>query len=236
MTAWIDALSTAPFWAALGSIIVIDIVLAGDNAIVIALAARNLPPQLQRRAIVWGTVGAIVVRVAMTGAVVALLRIPGLMAVGGLALVWIAVGLLVPQPAPEDAAAHAAATGFWGAMRTIVVADALMGLDNVLAVAGASGGSFLLVVLGLLISIPIVVWCSRLVLRLMDRFPATVYVGAAVLAVTAAHMLAGDPLLQPYLAPWPTRTALYAGVLLLVLGVGHWRARRVARQGATNGG
>lgn len=101
MTAWIDALSTAPFWAALGSIIVIDIVLAGDNAIVIALAARNLPPQLQRRAIVWGTVGAIVVRVAMTGAVVALLRIPGLMAVGGLALVWIAVGLLVPQPAPH---------------------------------------------------------------------------------------------------------------------------------------
>ena len=185
---------SAEFFAALAAIIVIDLVLAGDNAIVIALAARNLPPQLRHRAIVWGTVGAIVVRTAMTLVVVWLLRIPGLLLVGGLALVWIAVKLLEQEEG--DGHEAGSATSFWGAMKTIVVADAMMGLDNVLAVAGAAHGSFLLVVLGLLISVPIVIWGSRLILAWVDRFPAIIYAGAGVLAWTAAKMMLGEPLLQ----------------------------------------
>ena len=147
------------FLSALLAIIVIDLVLAGDNAIVIALAARALPAHLQKRAIVWGAVGAIGVRSLMTVIVVWLLKIPGLLLVGGAMLVWIAYHLL--RPDDSNSGTHgAAATTFWGAMRTIVIADAVMGLDNVLAVAGAAHGSYLLVVTGLVISVPIVVWGS----------------------------------------------------------------------------
>lgn len=148
---------------------VIDLVLAGDNAIVIAMAARNLPAHLQKKAIVWGAVGAIAVRSAMTLAVVYLLKIPGLMLIGGLLLVWIAYKLLAP--AKDESGSHGnASTSFWGAMKTIVIADAVMGLDNVLAVAGASHGSYVLVVLGLLISVPIVIWGSTQILKLVERF------------------------------------------------------------------
>ncbi|MCE9660952.1 MAG: YjbE family putative metal transport protein [Burkholderiales bacterium] len=185
--------------SALLAIIVIDLVLAGDNAIVIALAARGLPAHLQKRAIVWGAAGAIVVRSLMTVIVVWLLQIPGLLIAGGLLLLWIAYRLLVPQDEPGEA--HGAtATTFWGAMRTIVVADAVMGLDNVLAVAGAAHGSYLLVVLGLVISVPIVVWGSTVVLKVVDRFPAVVYVGAGVLVWTAVKMVLGEPLVTPWLA------------------------------------
>ena len=151
-------LFSAEFFSALLAIIVIDLVLAGDNAIVIALAARNLPADLRKKAIIWGAVGAIAVRTAMTLVVVWLLKVPGLMLLGGVLLVWIAYKLL----ADNDGDGHdvSAANSFWGAMKTIVVADAVMGLDNVLAVAGASHGSFMLVVIGLLISIPIVIWGS----------------------------------------------------------------------------
>ena len=183
------------FFSALLAIVVIDLVLAGDNAIVIALAARNVPKHLQKRAILWGTVGAIAVRSTLTMAVVWLLKVPGLMLAGGAMLVWIAYRLLVPGN-EEGEHAVGGANSFWGAMKTIVVADALMGLDNVLAVAGAAHGSFLLVVLGLLISIPIVIWGSQLVLKWIERFPAIVYVGAAVLAWTAAKMMLGEPLLK----------------------------------------
>ena len=131
------------FFSALLAIVVIDLVLAGDNAIVIAMAARNLPPHLQKKAIVWGAVGAIAVRSAMTLVVVYLLKIPGLMLVGGLLLVWIAYKLLNPGKEDGDGHDHAS-TNFWGAMKTIVIADAVMGLDNVLAVAGASHGSYVL--------------------------------------------------------------------------------------------
>ena len=139
------------FFSALLAIVVIDLVLAGDNAIVIALAARNVPKELQKRAILWGTVGAIAVRTSMTVVVVWLLQVPGLMLMGGAMLVWIAYRLLVPAGG-DDGHNVALANRFWGAMKTIIVADALMGLDNVLGVAGAAQGSFLLVVLGLLIS------------------------------------------------------------------------------------
>jgi YjbE family integral membrane protein len=186
------------FLSALLAIIVIDLVLAGDNAIVIALAARSVPRHLQKRAIVWGAVGAIVVRTSMTLVVVWLLKIPGLIFVGGCLLVWIAYRLLLPEEAEEGAAKIGAAQSFWGALRTIVIADTIMGLDNVLAVAGAAHGSFLLVVLGLLVSIPIVIWGSTLILGFVERYPAFVYFGAGVLAWTAVKMMTAEPHLAEY--------------------------------------
>jgi len=218
------------WWSALLAIILIDLVLAGDNAIVIALAARNLPQHLQRKAILWGTVGAIVVRSAMTIGVVWLLKIPGLMLVGGLGLFWIAYKLLTDTDGDghED---EASATTFWGAMRTIVIADALMGIDNVLGVAGASKGAFDLVVLGLLISIPIVIFGSTLVLKLVERFPVIIQLGAAVLAYTAAHMVINEPLLDEYLdgsdrVHQAVRGAIYVVGIGAVLGLGWLTARR----------
>ena len=187
----------ADFWSALLAIIVIDLVLAGDNAIVIALAARNLPKDLQRRAIIWGTVGAVVVRASLTVAVLWLLKVPGLMAAGGALLAWIAYRLLTGDDGGRE---HdvAPAMGFWAAMRTIVIADAVMGLDNVLAVAGAAHGSVGLVVAGLLISIPIVVWGSTLILKWLERFPSLLYVGGAVLAWTSAAMIIDEPFFQEF--------------------------------------
>jgi YjbE family integral membrane protein len=202
------------FLTALAAIVVIDLVLAGDNAIVIALAARNLPKDLQRRAVVWGTVGAVVVRASLTVGVLWLLQIPGLMLAGGIALAWIAYRLLTG----DDSGKHevAPAMSFWAAMRTIVLADAVMGLDNVLAVAGAAHGSALLVILGLVISIPIVVWGSTLILHWIERFPALLYVGGAVLAWTAAKMIVGEPVVEEWLASRPI--ALTAVTYLLIMG------------------
>jgi YjbE family integral membrane protein len=220
-----DILS-AEFFSALLAIIVIDLVLAGDNAIVIALAARSLPKHLQKRAIVWGTAGAIVVRSAMTMVVVWLLKIPGLMLVGGALLVWIAYRLLAPQEGGEEGHGPVATT-FWGAMKTIVIADAVMGLDNVLAVAGAAHGSYLLVVLGLLISIPIVIWGSTLILKWVERFPAIVYVGAGVLAWTAAKMMMHEPLVRDAFAANDTVSALaYLAVIGGVLWAGFAKNHR----------
>lgn len=216
--------STA-WWSALMAIILIDLVLAGDNAIVIALAARQLPPHLQKRAIIWGTVGAIAVRSVMTLGVVWLLKIPGLMLVGGMGLVWIAYKLLADTGEQEHSGPMAQT--FWGAMKTIVVADALMGIDNVLGVAGAAHGSMDLVVLGLLISVPIVVFGSTVVLKLVERFPVIIQLGSAVLAFTAAKMIVNEPLLDTVfddsaVARIATYTVAIAGVLLL----GWWTTRR----------
>jgi YjbE family integral membrane protein len=211
------------------AIVLIDLVLAGDNAIVIALAARQLPAALQKKAIVWGTVGAIAVRSLMTLGVVWLLQIPGLMLVGGLGLLWIAYKLIADT---GDGEAHGpAASTFWGAMKTIIVADALMGVDNVLGVAGAAHGSWDLVIIGLLVSVPIVVLGSSVVLKLVERFPVIIRAGAAVLAFTAAKMIVGEPLLEgvfdePSLAwlQWLTYGVAIAGVLAL----GAWSSRRHA--------
>jgi YjbE family integral membrane protein len=214
------------FFSALAAIIVIDLILAGDNAIVIALAARNVPKHLQKRAIVWGTVGAIVVRTTMTLVVVWLLKVPGLLLAGGLLLVWIAYKLVVPKESDEHGSVKAA-DSFWGAMKTIVIADAVMGLDNVLAVAGAAHGSFLLVVIGLLVSIPIVIWGSTLILKLVERHPAIIYIGAGVLAWTAAKMFTSEPLIKDYLADHRTLLWLiYAATIGLVLGAGYFKSRR----------
>jgi YjbE family integral membrane protein len=220
-------LFSAPWLSALLTIVLIDLVLAGDNAIVIALAARQLPAHLQRKAIVWGTVGAIVVRSAMTVGVVWLLKIPGLMLVGGLGLVWIAYKLLAPQGGGAGEAHQPAAATFWGAMKTIVIADALMGVDNVLGVAGAAKGAFDLVVIGLLISVPIVVWGSTLVLKLVERYPVITYLGAGVLAYTAAHMVVSEPLLDAVFDPSLLNRVLAHAVLVIgVLGAGWYAARR----------
>lgn len=214
------------FWSGLGSIIVIDLVLAGDNAIVIALAARHLPKHHQFRAIFWGTAGAIAVRVAMTAGVLWLLRIPGLMLVGGVVLVPIAWRLLKQHDAHDPKLQHPV-TGFWSAMGTIVVADALMGLDNVLAIAGASGGHLGLVVLGLLVSVPLVVWGSTLLLKLIDRYPVIIYVGAAAIAWTAARMLTHDPLVKGWFdAREILRYVTDAVVVVGVVGTGWWLGRR----------
>ena len=224
-----------PWWSALLAIILIDLVLAGDNAILIALAARNLPPKLQKKAIAWGAIGAIVVRSAMTVGVVWLLKLPGLMLVGGLALLWIAYKLMADKGGTEHEGP--VATTFWGAMKTIVIADALMGIDNVLGVAGAAHGSFELVIIGLLVSVPIVVFGSSLVLKLVERFPIIITLGAAVLALTAAKMIVSEQLLDPLyggpgtlqsaqtlytVAEWATYVLAVAGVL----GAGWWAARR----------
>ncbi len=215
------------FLSALAAIVVIDLVLAGDNAIVIALAARSLPKRLQTRAIFWGTFGAIAVRSAMTLVVVWLLKIPGLLLAGGLLLIWIAYKLIAAKQ--EGGHAVDPAASFWGAMRTIVVADAVMGLDNVLAVAGAAQGSYWLVVLGLLISIPIVIWGSTLILKWVERYPAIIYLGAAVLAWTAAKMVASEPLIQEYLIIHPaTNWILYAAIIGGTIGYGYLRNRRLA--------
>jgi YjbE family integral membrane protein len=222
---------SAPWWSALLAIILIDLVLAGDNAIVIALAARNLPAELQKKAILWGTVGAIAVRSVMTLCVVWLLQIPGLMLVGGLGLLWIAYKLIADTGEDDDHGPMA--TTFWGAMKTIIVADALMGVDNVLGVAGAAHGSWDLVILGLLISVPIVVFGSSVVLKLVERFPVIIQLGAAVLAFTAAKMIVGEPLLDnvfdaPSQAVW--RWATYVLAIVLVLGAGWWVSKKATPQ------
>lgn len=220
-----ELFSTA-WWSALMAIILIDLVLAGDNAIVIALAARSLPSHLQKKAIIWGTVGAIVVRSVMTLGVVWLLKVPGLMLIGGLGLVWIAYKLLADQGGDEHDGPMAST--FWGAMKTIVVADALMGVDNVLGVAGAAHGSFDLVVIGLLISVPIVVFGSSVVLKLVERFPIIIQLGSAVLALTAAKMIVSEPMLSDFFADgraW-ARWTIYVVAVVGVLAAGWWANQR----------
>ena len=202
------------------AIIIIDLVLAGDNAIIIALATKNLPKDLQRKAILWGTIGAILIRTLMTILAVQLLKIPGLSAVGGLALLYIAYQLITDN---NDEHAESGTSSFWTAMRTIVIADAVMGIDNVLAVAGASEGNIYLVVAGLLISIPIVVFGSQLVLGLLQKYTWLIYVGGAVLIITGVKMITHEKLLEPWfneiLHPY-NEFGLMAASLILILGVG----------------
>ncbi|MFS0824315.1 TerC family protein [Bacillus sp. 1P02SD] len=210
-------LFSGEFFSALLAIVVIDLVLAGDNAIVIGLAARNLPKNQQKRAIIWGTVGAIIIRAAATLVVVWLLEIPGLHLVGGILLIWIAYKLLVDDQEDHEIEAKGS---FGSAVRTIIVADALMGLDNVLGVAGAAHGSFVLVIAGLIISVPIMVWGSTLFIKLIDRFPIIVTIGAAILAWTASKMIVGEPFLQDFFDnPW-IKYGFEALVIIAVVFIG----------------
>ena len=225
-------LFTTAWWSALAAIILIDLVLAGDNAIVIALAARNLPGNRRRQAIIWGTVGAVVVRSAMTIGVVWLLKVPGLMLAGGIGLLWIAYKLLA-EPA-DDKSHGVPSTTFLGAMKSIVIADALMGIDNVLGVAGAAHGDFLLVIIGLLVSVPIVVFGSTMVLKLVERFPLIIHAGAAVLAWTAARMIIHEPMLDEIFDEAALRWLTYAAAIAGVLAAGHWAASRVSHRPSIN--
>ncbi|MFD2612772.1 TerC family protein [Paenibacillus gansuensis] len=201
------------FFSALLTIIFIDLILAGDNAIVIGMAARNLPKENQKKVIFYGTAGAIGIRILATLVVVWLLDIPWLLVIGGVLLVWIAYKLLVEEEKPHELSAG---TSIWAAVRTIIIADAAMGLDNVIAVAGAAHGDMLLVVIGLIISIPIVVWGSTLFIGLINRFPWIVYLGSGILAYTAAKMITHEPKVK-HLFENP---AVYWGfIALVVVGV-----------------
>jgi YjbE family integral membrane protein len=215
-------LFTPGWFSALATIVLIDLVLAGDNAIVIGLAARNVPREMQRRVVLWGTAGAIVVRALLTMVVVWLLKIPAFLLIGGLALVYIGWKLTQDGGGGQSIAAQ---TSMRGAIQTIIVADAVMGIDNVLAVGGAAQGSMLLVILGLAISIPIMIWGSSLVLKWVTRFPVILWLGAGVLGWTAAKMIASEPLLQSWLDATPLlRAALYALIVGGLIAVPMWRS------------
>ena len=228
-----EALMSAPFWIAVGQIILIDILLGGDNAVVIALACRGLPPKQRRLGIIYGTAGAIILRVILIAFALALLAIPYLKLVGGILLVWIGIKLMLP----EDEGDHAninATDKLWGAVKTVIVADLVMSVDNVLAIAGAaeSAGSHQLplVIFGLLVSIPIIVAGSQLVLKLMDRFPIIITLGAMLLGWIAGQMIFTDPGLKPYLPPgkaWEYGAAAAGALLVLALGKA-FKARREA--------
>ena len=215
-------LFTSAWFSALGAIILIDLVLAGDNALVIGLAARNVPPEMQRKVVLWGTFGAIAIRALLTAVVVYLLKIPGFLVIGGIALIYI--GWRLTQ---DNSSSHeiAPANSVRGAVRTIIVADAVMGVDNVLAVGGAAQGSMLLVLVGLAVSVPIVVWGSTLVLRWVERFPAIIWLGAGVLGWTAVKMIVTEPLLAPWLSANPSmRPILQIVIVGGLVAVPLWRS------------
>jgi YjbE family integral membrane protein len=218
----------ASFFAALMQIMLVNVVLSGDNAVVIALAARNLPAHYQRKAILWGSGGAIVLRVLLTIVAVQLLKIPYLQALGGLLLVWIAIQLLVEKD--QDEGDHHAHAGLMGAVKTILIADVVMSLDNTLAIAGVAKGDWTLLIVGLGLSIPLIVLGSTLIMKIMDRFPIVVYIGAALIAWTAGEMIDSDAAVQTFLPPIFHDT-LYLPLLLTlaVLGLGGWCNARAGR-------
>ncbi|WP_458072435.1 TerC family protein [Rhodanobacter sp. BL-MT-08] len=219
------------FLSGLLAIILLDLVLAGDNAIVIAMAARALPKNLQRRAIFWGSFGAIAVRLLLTAVVVYMLALPGLMLAGGILLLPIAWRLL--QQNAESEQEVGAASTFWGALRTIVVADALMGMDNVLAIAGASRGHLPLVALGLLISVPLVVWGSTLILKLIERFSIIIYAGAGAIAWTAGHMFASDVLVGDWFDSRDWAAYSLQAALVVAMCGGGWLLQRCRLRAAS---
>ena len=204
------------FFTALGTIIMLDILLGGDNAVVIAMAANKLSPALRKKAILIGTAGAVIIRLIMTFIAVWLLTIPYLQVIGGLILLPIAVKLLVPEEHHDDVKAS---DNLMGAIKTIIIADAAMGVDNVLAIAGASHGSFLLVAIGFLVSIPIIVGGSTIIGRLMDRFPVILYAGAGLLGWTAGSMIGHDKILGPMIESSVGAWAPLAIQIFLAVGV-----------------
>lgn len=219
-----EAFMTAPFWIAVGQIILIDILLGGDNAVVIALACRGLPPKQRRLGIIYGTAGAIILRVVLIAFALALLQVPYLKLVGGVLLVWIGVKLLVPHD-DDDHANINPSDKLWGAIKTVIVADLVMSVDNVLAIAGAaeSAGSHQLplVIFGLVVSIPIIVAGSQIVLKLMDRFPIIITLGAMLLGWIAGQMVFTDPGLKPFLPAgkvWEYGAAVAGALLVLAIG------------------
>ncbi|WP_372523136.1 TerC family protein [Sulfuricaulis sp.] len=226
MIAW---LSDAHTWIALLEIIGVNIVLSGDNAVVIALACRTLPPKQQRLAILFGAAGAIVLRVLLTGFAVMLLAKPYLKLAGGVLLLWIAVKLLLPDDDGDDDSKDN--SSMYAAIKTIVIADLVMSLDNVLGVAAVAKGDVVLLILGLLISMPLIIYGSTLIMRLMGRFPVVITLGAALLGYVAGEMAVTDPVVTPWIeanALWLHMFAPLLGAVLVVLA-GKYFARRKKR-------
>ncbi|RVT83567.1 TerC family protein [Inhella crocodyli] len=231
-----DWLTDPSFWLAVGQIIMIDILLGGDNAVVIALACRRLPDHLRRRGILWGTAGAILLRVVLIFFAISLLKLPALKLVGAALLLWIGVKLLLP----EDDDAHGniqASDKLWAAVRTVIVADLVMSVDNVIGIAGAAETAspdhqMSLVVFGLLVSIPIIVWGSQLVIKLMDRFPVIITAGGMLLGWIAGTLAVGDPLLARWVGPSASSAVAWscgAAGALLVWALGRWLSRSAAQ-------
>ncbi len=224
-----DFLASPQFWTALGQIVIIDILLGGDNAVVIALACRNLPVAQRKMGILYGTAGAIVLRVILVVFALQLLAIPFLKLVGALLLIWIGLKLMAPQ----DDGDHdvSGSDRLWGAVRTVIVADLVMSVDNVIGIAGAAQGAgdhqTLLVIMGLLISVPIIIWGSQFVIKLMERFPVVIIIGAMLLGWIAGQMAYTDP----GLAKWAVygKVGEYAAAAFgaaLVFVVGSWLTKR----------
>jgi YjbE family integral membrane protein len=227
-----EAFATPEFWFAVGQIILIDILLGGDNAVVIALACRGLPDAQRKWGIIYGTIGAIVLRVVLIAFALTLLSVPYLKIVGAVLLLWIGIKLMMPQ----DDEAHSninASDRLWGAVKTVIIADLVMSVDNVLAIAGAaqSAGqhSLALVIFGLLVSIPIIVAGSQIVLKLMDRFPWIITAGGMLLGWIAGQMAITDPVVKNWLAVTkPIEYACAVAGALLVLAVGLYLQKRKA--------
>jgi len=194
----LEMLFAPQFWVDVFKIIVIDLLLSGDNAVVIALACRNLPLEQRKQGILYGVGGAIVLRIVLTFFAVSLLALPYLKLIGAILLLWIGVKLILPED-DEGGEGIKAEGNLWGAVKTIIVADFVMSLDNVLGVAGAAHGSPLLLIFGLLVSIPLIAWSSQLVLKLIDRFSWVMYAGGALLGYVAGEMLVGEDLFKPLL-------------------------------------
>ena len=224
-----DMLATSFFWVTLGQIIMINIVLSGDNAVVIALASRSLPPRQQKQAILFGSFGAIILRILLTFVAVYLLGQPFLKIIGAVLLFWIGVKMLIPDDgsAELDSSEH-----LWTAIKTIIVADLVMSLDNVLGVAAAAKGNLVLLILGLAISIPLIIYGSTLLLKLMQRWPIIITAGGAVLGWVAGEMMVTDPVISGWVdsqAHW-LHTAAPAFGALFVVAMGKWITTfRVAR-------
>jgi YjbE family integral membrane protein len=219
------------FWIGLLKIIWINIILSGDNAVVIALAARSLPPEQQRKAIFWGTAAAVILRIVLTVVAVKLLALPYLQIVGGLLLLWIGVQLLSDEDGGEGEEKQHGSLG--SAIRTILIADLVMSLDNVIGVAAAANGNVTLLVIGLAIAIPIVIFGSTLMIKLMERFPIIVTLGAALIGWVGGETIASDVIFKDYSAanPWLHYAAAAAGEVF-VIAVGRFLARRKHVQGA----
>ena len=224
---------TAHFWFAVGQIIMIDILLGGDNAVVIALACRQLPVHLRLKGILWGTAGAIVLRVVLIAFALTLLQVPFLKLVGAALLLWIGVKLLLPQD-EEGNNSIQDSDKLWAAVKTVIIADLVMSIDNVIAIAGAATGAggqhhLPLVIFGLLVSVPIIIWGSQLVLKLMDRFPLIITIGGMLLGWIAGTMALSDPAVQNYLPQtllWHYGFGLVGA--LVVLGIGKALRKRGA--------
>jgi YjbE family integral membrane protein len=233
-------LASEAFWIGLLKIIGVNIVLSGDNAVVIALAARSLPPKQQKSAILWGSGAAILMRIVLTIFAVKLLALPWLKLIGSVLLFWIGIKLLVPE---DDEGNVDSSDNLMAAIKTILIADLVMSLDNVIAVAAAAGGSLTLLVLGLAISIPLVIFGSTLLLKLMERFPIIITIGGALLGFVAGEMLVTDPALKdtigglgvgfddkgvPRVGGIPLEMVMGAVGAAFVVGVGNWIAKRKA--------